>query len=126
MLDFDEVLEVHEQLIHKFGGAHGIRDKELLLSAISRPFQTFDMEELYPTLEAKASALLESLVTNHPFIDGNKRVGFTLYRLMLLSGSIDIDASMSDKYELISSIAEGNMTFDKILSWTMSHVQPAR
>jgi len=125
MLDIDEVLEVHLKLIDEFGGSIGIRDKDLLNSAISRPFQTFDSNELYPSVEEKASALLESIVTNHPFIDGNKRTGYTLFRLLLLSESSDINASVNEKYDFILSIAEGSMDYEQILQWTRSHVVPA-
>ena len=113
MLDVEQVLDIHQQLINQFGGSYGIRDKELLLSALSRPFQTFDSNDLYRSIDEKASALLESIVTNHPFVDGNKRTGYTLNRLLLLSNSSDIDASMSEKYDFISQIAQGKMTFKK-------------
>ncbi|MEP1096365.1 MAG: type II toxin-antitoxin system death-on-curing family toxin, partial [Cyclobacteriaceae bacterium] len=76
MISEREALEIHSILIERFGGSEGIRDKALLLSALNRPFQTFDGNELYPTVIDKAAAILESIIKNHPFIDGNKRTGY--------------------------------------------------
>jgi len=125
MLDFNEVLEVHERLITEFGGFLGVRDKTLLSSSLARPFQTFDSNELYLTIEEKASAILESIIGNHPFIDGNKRTGYALFRLLLLSENKQIKANLNKTYEFVISVAEGNMNYDQILSWTRMHVEPA-
>ncbi|QQS51315.1 MAG: type II toxin-antitoxin system death-on-curing family toxin [Bacteroidota bacterium] len=84
MISISEVILIQDILIEKFGGTHGIRDKGLLESALSRPFQTFDKKDLYPTAIQKAAALIESIVINHPFIDGNKRIGFVIMRLYLM------------------------------------------
>ena len=73
MISTEEVLKIHTLLIDQFGGSNGVRDKSSLNSAINRPFATFDQQELYPEPVDKASAIPESIVTNHPFIDGNKR-----------------------------------------------------
>ena len=93
MLDISDVLLIHERLIREFGGASGLKDRGLLESAIFRPFQSFGGQELYQSIEEKASAILESILINHPFVDGNKRTGYTLFRLMLLSENMDINAS---------------------------------
>jgi death-on-curing protein len=74
-LSIIEVLEIHDQLISTSGGSRGIRDIKALESAVSQPHLTFDKKELYPDIVAKASALCFALVMNHPFVDGNKRVG---------------------------------------------------
>lgn len=94
MISTEEVLKIHKLLIDQFSGSHGVRDKSSLSSAISRPFATFDQKELYPEPIDKAAAILESIVTNHPFIDGNKRTGYVLARLMLLRSGLDIEASL--------------------------------
>ena len=73
MIDLEEVLKLHEIAIDKFGGSKGVRDQTLLESALNRPFATFEGKDLYQTVEEKASAVLESIVKNHPFHDGNKR-----------------------------------------------------
>lgn len=118
MIDIEEVLRLHEIAIEKFGGSKGIRDRKLLESAINRPFATFDGEDLYKTGEEKASAVLESIVKNHPFHDGNKRTGYLVYRLYLLSEGYDIQATQEEKYQFVVNIASGKMKFDDIVAWT--------
>lgn len=71
MIQLKEVLLIHELLIDRFGGAKGIRDEAALDSAIKRPYQTFDGNELYPTALEKSAAIFESIIANHPFMDGN-------------------------------------------------------
>ena len=93
----------------------------LLLYRLARPFQTFDNKELYPTPIDKAASLLESIVSNHPFIDGNKRTAYVLARLFLLQNRMDIKASQQDKYEFVMSIASGKMKFEEIVSWIDKH-----
>jgi death-on-curing protein len=121
MISVKEAEEIHKILINRFGGSHGIRDKNGLESALARPFQTFENQELYPTVILKAAALLESVLANHPFIDGNKRIGYTLSRLFLLSNGMDIRASQNDRYEFIVSVASGKKDFDAIAEWLTSH-----
>src|SRR6185312_11978530 len=75
MILLEDILNLHKYSIQKYGGSEGLRDSGLLESAIARPFQTFDGEDLYPSVFEKAAALGESLIINHPFIDGNKRTG---------------------------------------------------
>lgn len=121
MITLKDVLNIHEFLINKFGGSHGIRDKNLLKSAIARPFQTFDKEDLYKTHVEKAAALIESIVTNHPFIDGNKRTGYVLMRLYLMERGLDISANQAEKYEFVIAIASGDFTFTEIVDWIDQH-----
>lgn len=75
-----QVEQIHSVLITQFGGSHGVRDYGALSSALSRLDMTFDGEELYPGPINKAAALIESILTNHPFVDGNKRTGYVLMR----------------------------------------------
>jgi death on curing protein len=121
MISLKDVDQIHKLLIDTFGGSHGIRDLPALLSALARPFQTFDNKELYPTPIDKAASLLESVVSNHPFIDGNKRTAYVLARLSLLQNGMDIKASQHDKYEFVMSIASGKMRFEEIVSWIEKH-----
>ena len=88
MIDIHDVELIHQILIEKFGGGKGIRDRKLLESALARPFQTFDKKDLYVTPIEKAAALLESILINHPFIDGNKRTGYVLMRLLLINNGL--------------------------------------
>jgi death-on-curing protein len=121
MISFQEVVIIHSVLIEKFGGIQGIRDKGALESALNRPNQTFEGKELYPTLLEKAAALLESIVKNHPFNDGNKRIGYTLCRLILLENSLDLTASQNDKFDFIMQIAENKISYQHILDWLRMH-----
>ncbi len=123
MISLDEVLQIHEILIKRFGGTSGLRDKNLLAASLQRPFATFDQAELYPTTIERGAAILESIVTNHPFLDGNKRTGYTLMRLMLLNENLDISASEDEKYEFVIAIAEGNFNFEEIRKWIQEHVK---
>ncbi len=78
MMSAKQVIDIHKLLIEEFGGSDGIRDHGALLSALSRPFQSFDGIPLYPTAIEKAAAAIESILSNHPFVDGNKRTGYVL------------------------------------------------
>ena len=117
MISTEVVLKIHKLLIDQFGGSHGVRDKSSLSSAINRPFATFDQKELYPEPVDKAAAILESIVTNHPFIDGNKRTGYVLARLLLLKSGLDIEAPQEDKYEMVMAVSKGEWKFEQIRGW---------
>ena len=82
MIKLSEALQIHNILIEKFGGSKGVRDEGALKSAISRPYQTFDGNDLYASIVQKAASLIESILVNHPFVDGNKRTGYVLMRLL--------------------------------------------
>lgn len=117
MISTEDVLKIHNLLIGQFGGRHGVRDKSSLDSAINRPFATFDQQELYPEPVDKAAAILESIVTNHPFIDGNKRTGYVLARLLLLKSGLDIKATQEDKYKMVIAVSRGEWKFVQIRDW---------
>jgi len=123
MIDINEVEKIHDILIDKFGGAKGIREKGLLESSINRPFQTFDGQELYPSPVDKAAAIFESIITNHPFIDGNKRTAYVLMRLMLKNHNIDINLGQNDKYDFVIKAASGQLTFDQIKTWINNNLK---
>lgn len=117
MIKIEEVIAIHDILIKEYGGSFGIRDESVLESAIYRPFQTFNNEDLYPTPEEKAAAILESIVKNHPFIDGNKRTGYVLMRLFLMENKTDISATEEEKYNLVLSVADGKFEYSEIKEW---------
>jgi death on curing protein len=121
MIDLLTVLEIHELLIAQFGGLMGIRDMGLLQSAIERPISGFGETIFYETPEEKATAIIESIVTNHPFLDGNKRTGYVLMRLFLRMSGKDIRATQTEKYDFVLRIASGQMDFQAILSWIKNH-----
>ncbi|MBK8704132.1 MAG: type II toxin-antitoxin system death-on-curing family toxin [Saprospiraceae bacterium] len=117
IFDWDEVNAIHQFLISEFGGSPGVRDQGQLEAALNRPQQTFDGSDLYPTAQEKAAAILESIVINHPFIDGNKRVGYVLMRMTLLNAGLDIDATQEEKYQLVISVAKGELNLSAIIKW---------
>ena len=123
MISEKEVVEIHDILIERFGGSKGIRDRELLNSAINRPYQTIDGKDLYGTSIEKAATILESIVKNHPFSDGNKRTGYVLARLLLMSHHLDIYANQEDKYQQVISISKGEIDFDEIKDWLKKNVR---
>lgn len=117
MIDLQDVFEIHQVLIQEFGGLQGVRDEGLLKSAIERPFGGFGETEFYPTPEEKAGAILESIVKNHPFTDGNKRTGYVLMRLTLMQFGKDIIAIQDEKYSFVIEVASGQIDFQKIVAW---------
>jgi death-on-curing protein len=121
MIAINEVLKMHQLLISRFGGRLGVRDIQLLESALQRPFQKFEGRALYETPLEKAAALTESLLRNHPFIDGNKRVAYAVLRLFLRSLGYSILADQEEKYQFIISIASGDLEYEEIHKWIVTH-----
>lgn len=117
MIDYQEVLEIHQVLIREFGGSQGVRDENGIKSALERPFSGFEETEFYPSPEEKAGAILESVVKNHPFIDGNKRTGYVLMRLVLMNFGKDIKATQDEKYNFVIAVASGELDFQQIVTW---------
>lgn len=105
-LSLEEILYIHRVSIEKFGGSSGIRDMGLLESAVSRPMVTFNSIDLYKNIEDKAIALFQSLLMNHPFVDGNKRTAFASMELLIELNGHNLSGSDSDwetfLYELFS------------------------
>src|SRR6185436_18694256 len=117
MISLAEVEKIHDILIEKFGGLKGIRDHGILDSAINRPYQTFDGEDLYPDPVDKAAAIFESIISNHPFVDGNKRTAYVLMMLILKENKLDLNADQNTKYDFVISAARGDLRFDRIRNW---------
>lgn len=117
MISVAQAEQIHNVLIEKFGGLIGIRDLAGLEAALARPYATFDQHELYPEPMDKAAAVFESLVINHPFMDGNKRISYVLMRLILLENGFDIAASQDEKYEMVIAASKGEIRFDEIRKW---------
>jgi death-on-curing protein len=92
-LSLVEVLELHEAVVASSGGSHGIRDIKALESSVSQPRLTFDNSDLYPDIVSKAASLCFSLVMNHPFVDGNKRVGHAAMETFLILNGYEINAT---------------------------------
>lgn len=123
MMDLKDVLNIHNILIDRFGGSKGIRDKGSLESAINRPFATFDNNDLYPSPSEKAAAILESILINHPFVDGNKRTAYVLMKLTLLEHGFDIEAGQDEKYKMVIAASKGDIRFDEIKTWIQNRLK---
>jgi len=118
-LTVGEVLQIHYQQIDNYGGAHGIRDKGLLESAVFRPQIGY-----YNTIAEEAAALMESLATNHPFLDSNKRVAFAAAHTFLLVNGYDLEVKPLAAYEfMMQSITRGEFRFGPILEWINNHIR---
>lgn len=113
-LTLEEVLEVHDVLIEKFGGLKGIRDVNLLLSAIETPKAAMFGEDLYPTVYDKAVVYLFHIVQNHPFNDANKRTGFGATYLFLQANGAPILLSDEAFENLVIAVANGKETKERI------------
>ena len=124
MIGINEVIELHHEIIKISGGGSGVRDEGSLMAAIARPFATFDQNDLYATAIEKPAAIFESIVINHPFIDGNKRTSYVLMRLILREGGLDIKVTEEEKYTMVISASMGEIRFDEIKSWLESNVTP--
>ena len=120
-LSKSQILLLHNQLISETGGSSGLRDDSLLDSALNAPFQTFDGEDVYPSLQQKAARLCFSLVKNHPFIDGNKRIGAHAMLVFLALNSIDLQYSQEEFSDVIIQLAAGEIEPTDLLHWILIH-----
>ena len=119
--EYEQVVKIHRSLIEKTGGMDGIRDAQLLDSALKTPFQTFGGNNLYPNILDKASQLCYSLIQNHPFIDGNKRIGVHLMLLFLKLNNIEVNYSQQELVDFGLDIASGKMSKNDIKGWIIEH-----
>lgn len=117
MIAYQDVLEIHSVLLKAFGGLAGVRAEGLLQAALARPFAGFGESEFYQSPAEKAAAILESIVQNHPFVDGNKRTGYVLMRLLLLQAGQDIQATQDEKYDFVVKVASSQLSFPEIVAW---------
>lgn len=113
----EQVLFLHSRLIAETGGGQGIRDLGMLLSALGRPQATFDEKELYPDLFSKAAALMDSLVRNHPFVDGNKRTAITAAALFLRFTGYRLVVENAEMVRFTLACAQSQCSFDEIMDW---------
>lgn len=116
-LALGEVVRLHQMLIEQSGGATGIRDLGVLDSALAQPKATFDGQDLHPSLVDKAAALCTSLVQNHPFVDGNKRIGHAAMATFLMLNGVEIAANTNDQERLILDLASGRLRREDLAVW---------
>ncbi len=122
-LTAEQVLFIHSRLIDETGGSHGIRDTGLLLSAVERPKSGFGEAELYPDIFIKSAALLESLIKNHPFIDGNKRTAITSASLFLQLNGHNVKASQKELERFTLKVAVGKVLLEDAAEWFRGHTE---
>jgi death-on-curing protein len=122
-LTTQEVLELHRLCLAQSGGAPGVRDPGALDSAVAQPQMTFGGSELYATLADKAAALGYSLICNHPFVDGNKRVGHAALETFLVLNGHELDAPVDEQEQVVLQVASGAMSRDALLAWLQNHLK---
>jgi len=121
-LTLEEVLELHHLVLEQSGGSAGVLDLGGLDSALAQPQMTFGDQELYPSLGEKA-ALGFSLVCNHPFVDGNKRVGHAAMETFLVLNGWELAAGVDEQEQIILRLAAGNLKREEFTAWVQSHLQ---
>ena len=121
-LSVQEVISLHSLLIAQSGGSSGLRDRGALESAVAQPEASFGGQDLYPDLASKAAALGHSLIQNHPFVDGNKRVGHAAMEVFLLLNGNELDASVDDQEKIIIEVASGNVSRIELSVWISKHI----
>ena len=120
-LSKEQVLQLHDALLEEFGGTAGVRDDGLLESALNAPFATFGGQYLYPSVQAKAAQLGFGLVCNHPFTDGNKRIGMYVMLTFLEVNGIRLECTNEEVVEVGLAVASGTMDYDALLQWVRDH-----
>ena len=120
-LSIKHILILHELLIKNTGGASGMRDEGLLESAVNTPFETFDSAQLYPTIQQKAARLGFGLVKNHPFVDGNKRIGTLAMLTFLEINGVNLNYTDEELITLGLSLADGSISEKEVLEWIIKH-----
>lgn len=123
-LSLAEVLEIHQDQVARYGGASGIRDIELLKSALGMPSATYGGQFLHTDIYEMAAAYLFHLVKNHPFVDGNKRVGAVAAFVFLALNGFDFDAPEDDFAEMALSVAQGDLDKIDVAVFIRRHTRP--
>jgi death-on-curing protein len=121
-LTLNEVLTLYSRVMKQSGGATGIHDWGALESALAQPRMTFDGAELYPTLVDKASALGFSLILNHPFVDGNKRIGHAVMETFLILNGFELNALVNEQERVILEVAAGQLPREEFTEWLHSRI----
>ena len=123
LISKEQVFKIHTSLIKETGGIDGIRDENLLDSALNSPFQTFDTKDLYPEISDKAAQLSFSIIKNHPFLDGNKRIGVHIMLVFLTLNNIKLLYSQKELIDLGLKIADSSFSRDDIKNWIEKRVE---
>jgi death-on-curing protein len=122
-LTVEEALELHRLVLEQTGGLGGVRDLGGLESALAQPQMTFGGQDLYPGLAEKAAALGFSLVCNHPFVDGNKRVGHAAMETFLVLNGWELAAGVDEQEQVILQLAAGGLKREAFTAWVQVHLR---
>lgn len=117
----EKVLLLHQLIAEETGGAVGLRDEALLESALKNAFAGFGDEEFYPTKEEKGARLGYTLVSNHAFVDGNKRIGMYIMLTFLEVNGVRIECTNEELVEVGLSVAAGTMGYEELRDWVIEH-----
>ncbi|MBO5253207.1 MAG: type II toxin-antitoxin system death-on-curing family toxin [Clostridia bacterium] len=117
----EKVLLLHQLIAEETGGSVGLRDEGLLESALETAFASFGGQELYPTKEEKGARLGFTLISNHAFVDGNKRIGMYIMLTFLEVNGIRMDCTNEDVVHAGLGVASGEMNYDDLLAWVRQH-----
>lgn len=123
-LTLSDILALYQAVMASSGGFVGLQNRAALEAALAQPQATFDRQDLYPSLADKASALGFALIRNHPFVDGNKRIGHAAMDLFLILNGWEIIASVDDQEELILQLAAGQLGRSDLTAWLAQHIAP--
>lgn len=121
ILEKRHIILLHEHLIDATGGSHGLRDEGLLDSAAASPFQEFGDYKPYPSIQQKAARLCFGLIKNHPFVDGNKRIGVHVMLVLLQLNHISLEYTQDELSNVILALAAGEIGYDELLQWVLTH-----
>jgi death-on-curing protein len=124
MLTLPDVLRLHERIIQQSGGSFGVRNREAVESALMQALATFGDEELYPDLLDKAAVVGYLLIANHPFVDGNKRIGHAVMEVMLVLNGYELVADIDEQEQTILGVAGGIMDREQFTNWVRSRTKP--
>lgn len=117
----EKVLLLHRLIAEETGGGIGVRDEALLESALSGIFAGFGEQEFYPTKEEKGARLGYTLISNHAFVDGNKRIGMYVMLTFLEVNGIQLECTNEEVITVGLAVADGSMGYDELLKWVISH-----
>lgn len=121
MINEEVAISLHLEMAKVTGGDIGVRDAGLLDSALNAPYQSFGGEDLYKTVEEKAARLGFSLIANHPFVDGNKRIGIYIMLVFLEVNGVELDPSDDEVIRVALAVASSEMSYEELLGWILEN-----
>ena len=117
----EKVLQLHRMMADTTGGSIGVREDSLMESALELPFSGFGDQEFYPTMEEKAARLGYSLIANHAFVDGNKRIGIFVMLVFLSVNGVELHLTNEDVIQAGLGVADGSLAYEDLLRWVQEH-----